>query len=312
MNAKTRYINRIQEFFPELVISSVSTNQDGLVNDILVVNEEFVFRFPKNDTWAKELLANEIRVVNLVRKYIDMPIPMFEQPADDFVVYRFIRGKPLLRNDILSLNDAAQDRLAEQLATFLRQFHNIPLNELKKHNIPQSAVNRNSDVWLQLYEDVRHELFPLMMTHAKEWVDKHFEPVLNDREWTNYEPMLVNGDVGPYHILYDKGANRINGIIDFGTAGVGDPAADFTCIIYNYGESFLRQMAKFYPMASKVIDRARFWSGTLELQWALNGIRSKASSWSWFLAHLGSAKDVLPIGNEVKNNHQNNKVGEAH
>lgn len=69
-------------------------------------------------------------------------------------------------------------------------------------------------------------------------------------------------------------------------------------IIYSYGESFLRRMAKSYPEIEEAVNRARFWAGTLELQWALSGIRASAAKWSWFTVHLGSARDVMPIGAE--------------
>ena len=114
----------------------------------------------------------------------------------------------------------------------------------------------------------------------------------------DYQPCLINGDIEPYHLLFDKASHRISAIIDFGTAGTGDPAADFACVIYNYGESFLRRMAKYYPRIKDGIDRARFWSGTLEFQWSLSGLRGRDSRWSWFTVHLGSAKDVMPIGSK--------------
>src|SRR5262249_25769450 len=128
----------------------------------------------------------------------------------------------------------------------------------------------------------------------REWVRKHFEPLLDSAEFMSYKPTLINGDLAPYHILFDTGRMQINGIIDFGTAGIGDPAADFACIIYNYGESFLRCMAKFYDGIGEAVERARFWAGTLELQWILRGLRSKETF--WFTAHFGSAHDMLPIG----------------
>ena len=295
---KPEHFERIRECFPGLNISSVRTDRGGLINDVVIVNEELVFRFPKNDTWARDLLADEIKVLNLVRKYVDMPVPTFELQSEDLVVYKFIKGRALQRGDILALGEAAQDRIAEQLATFLRQLHSVPADELRRHDIPQSDVNRSHDIWVRLFEDVGRELFPLMMAHTKEWVERHFEPVLNDEGWMNYTPTLINGDVTPYHILYDREEKRVNGIIDFGTAGIGDPAADFSCIIYSYGESFLRRMSKSYPEVGKSVERARFWAGSLELQWALKGLRSKDGT--WFMVHIGSARDVSPIGSGWK------------
>jgi aminoglycoside 2''-phosphotransferase len=296
--ADLRHLNRIRDCVPHLRIESVQPNHDGLTNDVLIINNELVFRFPKNETWARELLANEIKVIDLARAYLDIAIPDIVHRFTDFVACRFIHGSALQRNDILQLNINSQEQLANQLATYLKQLHSIPTDEVNRENIAQSDTNRGHHVWVQLFEDVKAELFPLMMPHAREWVVNHFAPLIADKHWMAYEPRLINGDTTPYHILFDRPARAIAGIIDFGTAGIGDPAADFACIIYYYGESFLHRMAAFYPEIEEAIDRARFWAGTLELQWVLRDRRSKDTKWSWLTAHLGGARDVMPIGAE--------------
>src|SRR5215217_7168432 len=101
--ADSKYLDRIRECFPHLVIEAVRANHDGLINDVLIVNDQLVFRFPKNDTWARELLANEVRVIQLARKYLDVNTPQIEYHTADLMVYRFICGSALQRNDILVL-----------------------------------------------------------------------------------------------------------------------------------------------------------------------------------------------------------------
>ncbi len=61
-----KYLKRIRETFPNLEIKLIRSNSDGLTNDVLIVNDDLVFRFPKNETWARELLANEIKVIELL------------------------------------------------------------------------------------------------------------------------------------------------------------------------------------------------------------------------------------------------------
>jgi aminoglycoside 2''-phosphotransferase len=264
------------------------------VNDVAIVNEEMVFRFSKNGPQARELLANELRVLALIRKYVDISVPDIGYQAEDFIVYRFIRGSALQRNDLLSLGEADRNRVLGQLAAFLRQLHSVPTEELRRLSIGQSDVNRSTETWSKLYDEIRKELFPKLMAHTREWVAKHFETALNDNRFLGCRPVLIHGEPAPCHILYDKSQKIIKGIVDFGTAGIGDPAADFACIIYHYGESALQRMAKFYPAIADAIDRARFWAGTLELQWALKSLRTTDPIWS--LAHLGGARDVMPIG----------------
>ncbi|MGH9956410.1 MAG: phosphotransferase family protein, partial [Pyrinomonadaceae bacterium] len=78
--------------------------------------------------------------------------------------------------------------------------------------------------------------------------------------------------------------------IDFGCAGLGDPAIDFGVIIYNYGESFMKRFYQVYPGAESYLKRARFYAGAQEVRWLLTGVE-RNDPW-WFAVHVGSAKDV--------------------
>jgi aminoglycoside 2''-phosphotransferase len=101
---------------------------------------------------------------------------------------------------------------------------------------------------------------------------------------------MVDTDIPPYHIMYDRRRRRISGIIDFGCAGLGDPAIDFGVIIYNYGESFMDRLYGVYPEAETYLKRARFYAGAHEVRWLLTGIE-RNDPW-WFAVHVGGAKDV--------------------
>ena len=293
MGVNQKYLAQIQELVPDLTIEQVELNQDGLVNDVVIINQQRVFRFPKSD-WAKTAVRHEARVLALARQFVSIRLPHFNLYSNDVVSYEFIPGKALLRDDILRQGPSTQDALAETLALFLAQLHAIPSSTLDQVGIQPSDTTRTAQDWLQLYEATQQKLYPLLMRDAKEWVHHLFAPLVEDHSFINYTPVLINGDLGPYHILYEPTSCHITGIIDFGTAGRGDPATDLACLINAYGETFLRRMAKYYPAIKKHIERARFWAGTLELQWLLGGIRS--GDLSWFTVHIGRARDIHPIG----------------
>ena len=42
-----QYLEKIQLTFPELTLEHVESNFEGLVNDVLVVNQVRIFRFPR-------------------------------------------------------------------------------------------------------------------------------------------------------------------------------------------------------------------------------------------------------------------------
>jgi len=80
-------------------------------------------------------------------------------------------------------------------------------------------------------------------------------------------------------------------VIDFGVAGIGDPALDFGNLITAYGESLIVKMRKSYPNLEKHLPRARFYAQSIELQWVLLGLETGENF--WFTAHLGTARDIL-------------------
>ena len=296
MEEKTAvYLQRIQSAIPTLQIHEYNINQDGFINDVVIVNNTNVFRFGKHE-WAEEHVLQERRCLQLVQKYVDTATPKWTTYAPDFIGYPMITGSLLQRYDILRWSNKEQDKIAEQIGTFLYQLHTIPHKEIEANNIAPSLTNRKSEDWLKLYEAVQEKLIPNMMPFAQDWVQQHFAPLVNDPSFMDSEHCIMNGDVTPYHLLVNLETKQLNGIIDFGTAGTGDPACDFACLIDAYGESFVRRVGKYYAndLAEK-IERARFWAGTLALQWALAGIR-KPDNALWATVHIGRAQDVMPIG----------------
>lgn len=289
MNIPSLYLEKIRAVYPNISFDRLDFNQDGMVNDVIVVNHEIVCRFAKHD-WAKQVLAHEARVLEVVRKYVDLQVPCFEHLEEGFVTYRYIKGEPLSRNTLLKLSQAPQNRVISQLAIFHQQLHSIPNQVLIDAGISDSDTKRSRSDWLQLYEEVQEILFPHLWRHQKTWVHELFTPVVTGELDLNYTPVLIDGDKAVYHILFDNETERISGLIDFGTAGLGDPACDIAVQLGNYGESIVSKMQSNYLMLKNVIERARFWAGTFELQWALTGLKYKDTSLS--LAHIGLARDV--------------------
>lgn len=293
MEPPAAYLDRIRAGYPELTITTARLNRDGLVNDVVVVNEALVVRFPKDDR-AHRALAQETRVLDLARRHVTVPLPDFERREADFVAYQMLPGEPLVRHALLGQDAATQAGLVEPLATFLRQLHAIPRPEVEQQAIGRSDAQRSRDDWLAFYGALERELFPILMPDARAWVRGHFAPVLDGRLSLEHEPALIHGDLAGYHLLHAPAQRRLTGVLDFGTAGLGDPAVDFASIIGEFGETVLRRMSLYDPAIVAALDRARFLADTLELQWALTGLRSRDVS--WFVCHIGRARDVLPIG----------------
>jgi aminoglycoside 2''-phosphotransferase len=292
MDIVSAHVDRIRASFPTLALDSVSYNLDGLTNTVVIVNDELVFRFPKDEV-SRAALVREAMVLELARQFVSTPIPYFEWQADDFVMYRLIRGEPLYRQGILRQDERGQEQYAEQLALFLRQLHAVPRDDVVR--ALGEAVERQPGYWLERYQDVQRHIYPLLWADQRHWIDDLFAPVLDGSlNMVHNTPVLIHDDLASYHILHSPDERRITGVIDFGMARLGDPAADFALIISTYGESFLKRMSRYDPAIDATLDRARFLSGALELSWAVEGVRT--NELSWLLVHIGRARDALPLG----------------
>jgi aminoglycoside 2''-phosphotransferase len=270
------FLQVIQENYPDLAVHTVRlVSNEGQFNTILVVNDELIFRFPRYEQGIATLLL-EINLLLQFRDSLPLPIPdpvyislASPIPGKVFMGYRRVPGEPLWK----PVFDAIQDHkilqgIASQLAQFLFALHTFPLEKLD----PSFEMHDTMQEWVTLYRDIRENLFSFMRPAARIQTCAHFEAFLNSPESFDYKPGLRHGDFGTGNILYDVRSRRISGIIDFGSAGVGDPAVDLASVSC-FGDSFYQRIQAFYPVTEAALQRAVFYKGTYALQEALHGWR---------------------------------------
>lgn len=288
MDELENYARRIREIAPGVELRSTRLNQEGLLNDVVIVNDELVFRFPKKE-WGVKRLKDELNILRLLKSHITLSIPSPFYESEDCMAYRMIPGETLRRDILMGLAEDDQQAIANQLSQFFRELHGFPVREMAYAEIPMADALMKYEGWVKAYERIREKVFPLLMPHLRDWATAHFESHLAERSNFEYELKMVDTDIPPYHIMFDREQKRIGGIIDFGCAGLGDPAIDLGVIMYNYGASFLKRLYKIYPEAETYLKRARFYAGAHEVRWLLNGVESNNPF--WFAVHVGSAKD---------------------
>ena len=209
-----------------------------------------------------------------------------------------LNGEGLL-NDVVVVNGALVFRFAKRdffykdpreearVLRLLRRHLTLPTPE-PFYDSEDALVSYEG--WVGVYARIRERVFPLLVRHAREWAEEHFESHLADRANFEWEPKMVDTDIPAYHVLFDRARRRVSGVIDFGCAGLGDPAVDFGVVINHYGESFVERFYAVYPEAETYLRRARFYAGALELRWVLQGLERGEPF--WFAAHIGGARDM--------------------
>jgi aminoglycoside 2''-phosphotransferase len=277
------YLSQIRTAIPSVVFDRVE-NAAGQFNDVLIVNGQWVFRFPRHREGVARLMA-ETRLLGALRGQLPLQIPdpqhhRFEPPVPGlaFIGYKCLPGHPITREQLAVVySEWARDDLAAQLAGFLRALHAIPLTSLPAESTPPNhPLHDRREDWVRMYAEVREKLFPAMRADARKSLTLHFEAYLDDSSLHDFTPALRHGDFGGDNILWDPVRAKALAVIDFSSCGLGDPAMDLASISTLDEDLFNRLASRYDPDPARrllLLARARFYRGTFALMEALDGLR---------------------------------------
>ena len=277
MTTKTKLVQSIRQTYPEFEYETLQLNGgEGQFNHILIVDESIIFRFPRYAQQIKNL-QREVNLLKMLQGKLPIPVPnpiYFSSRARSvgkvFMGYKMLPGRSLWRAYLQTIKEkATRKRLAKQLAAFLVSLHQLPVDLLDGQFEDHDGI----EYWADMYRSIREDLMPLMSESSAAQVSRHFEDFLGEAHKHPYVPAIRHGDFGGSNILYDPKTRKISGIIDFGSAGLGDPAVDLAAVS-TYGEPFFEMICENYPGVDALLTRARFYHGTFALQEALHGFHN--------------------------------------
>jgi aminoglycoside 2''-phosphotransferase len=268
-------LESILEVYPDLEATAARLVEGhGQNNRILIVGEQWIFRFPRYAEGAERLIR-AVKILKALRGALPLriPDPLMAQLAANsvdkvFVGYPLIEGEPLWAEAFEQLPDeASRQRVVDQLAGFLKALHDYPVGGLLPDDV---AVFDPLTQWRDLYARIRSRLYSALRCDARDAVSVLFETFLDDPRNRSIHPSLIHGDYGTSNILYDPEGRIVVGVIDFDSAGVGDPAVDLAAASC-YG---LDRFARVYPEVTAMVSRIDFYRGTFALQEALFGLEN--------------------------------------
>ncbi|MHC5115085.1 MAG: phosphotransferase, partial [Planctomycetota bacterium] len=217
----------VESQFPDLAPARLTSFGVGWDNTAYLVNDEWVFRFPRREI-AVDLIETENRLLPALADRLPLPIPvptLTGEPEErypwPFAGYRELPGHTACRAD---LDDKQRALSAAPLAEFLKTLHAVPAAEAHALGAPPDTIRR-MDVAYRT-EKVRDRLDQCV---ACGLVDDPapFRAILDDtpRDWTPAADTLVHGDLYARHVLVDDDGHP-TGVIDWGDVHVGDRAND--------------------------------------------------------------------------------------
>lgn len=237
-----KYVNSIQKDFPDFNISSIKKIGEGDNSKAFLVNEEYVFRFPKNKE-AKMQMQREIVVLPIIKPFLILQIPesKFISPDLSFLGHKIITGTPLTSIIYNSLKRNIRNSIQHSIGNFLLQLHRIDLSLLKDCNL--ETMNLKEE-YFENFEQARDFIYPNISKTKRKTITRLFTNYLGDAENFEYKPVLIHADFSEDHILIDTVNKQITGIIDFGDIVFGDPAYDYVYLLDEFGENFLNGIFK--------------------------------------------------------------------
>ncbi len=219
----------IQKTFPDIKAKSIEEFGVGWDNVAFLVDDTFVFRFPRRKC-AIPLLQREHLALPILKEHLSASIPnpsYFSTGCEEFpypfVGYQIIKGKTACS---CNLSSSSRVKLAKDIALFLKQLHSIPIEHVSACNLPFDELQRlnarrmisrlktslQNTKSLGFVEDIACYDFILDKVYDKKLV----------------QDTIVHGDVYARHLLIDD--SRFVGVIDFGDIHIGDKAVDLTIV----------------------------------------------------------------------------------
>lgn len=277
MIRKEGCIQAVKEKYPDLIIDKCTFIDQGQNSYVAVINDEFIFKFPRYKQVIEELKKENI-FLQKISSYItlDIPLPYFSsfesnEVGSVFIGYKMIEGVPLEREMLYKLEN--KHEVAAQISVFLKELHGLSVGSFNDGIVEKRDGH---EYWSNMLVKIKENIFPHIREDAKEYISKIFYSFLADRGNFRYEPVIIHGDLGSSNIIFDTEKKRVSGIIDFGQVSVDDPAIDIASLIcpMGYGEDFIELILNTYPQAESLIPRARFYVSTFALQEALFGVET--------------------------------------
>lgn len=187
----------------------------------------FVFRLGCTED-VVERHEKEARLLPWLQRFLPVAIPQPRwriAPCAEFP-YGAI-GYPKLAGRILTAEVRGaidRGRLALDLARFMRALHAVPLEDALQHGASPLSARRPA------LERLRANLLPILATRLSTscfgCVVSWWDEFLDARAMNDFEPVLIQGDLGGQNLLVDE-AGRLTGVLDWEHAAEGDPALDF-------------------------------------------------------------------------------------
>ncbi|MEZ0368404.1 MAG: phosphotransferase [Candidatus Sericytochromatia bacterium] len=221
--------------FPELEPLSLSHLGTGWDNVVYLVNQTFVFRFPRR-SMALDLMDTEWKLLDRLAPELPLqiPRPLFKGQASEsfdwpFAGYSLVPGRTACAADLTPEQRAVT---CQPLAECLKTLHGFDLQVARSLDLPGDTLAK-VDIVQRLPKTLSRLETAVSLGLIRDPQPYHdFIAALPAVTPAPRPLALVHGDLYVRHLVVDAGG-RLTGVIDWGDAHLGDSATDLS-IVYSF------------------------------------------------------------------------------
>lgn len=269
MTTEERVRRLIAKYFPSFRVQSIVVPKQGLDHLAVIVNDAFVFRFPRKARY-KRIFADETLLLEWIQPQVSLPVPRYEILAADRScgAYPLLSGVRLSPDMFGRWNRKQQQQAAEDFAQFLSLLHALPAQVARRRfHVPVSSLQRSVVSWKRNYHThVASMLTPAERSRCEEILAAFSSPIFR-----KVPAVLSHNDLYSEHILADPKRCRISGIIDFSDRAIGDPAGDIAKC-WEYGQTYVTDVREKYVSARSdptMLERSLAYYQRAQMAWVM-------------------------------------------
>jgi aminoglycoside phosphotransferase (APT) family kinase protein/pimeloyl-ACP methyl ester carboxylesterase len=291
---QTIYINQelatklIEEQF-NLKISSIELLGEGFDNIAYIINNEFVFRFPRREIGVT-CMQNEIALLPYIKKNVSFPFsyPQFIGKPSTLYSYVFAGYKMIKGNSLSDFNaELITDiNFAKILASWLKELHSIKfINEDYKLDLGDrfGHIDDKQRIEKCRVSIEKYESYFLDASFKKQDLLKILEKLSKLNFEDIQKSFYIHGDLYSRHILVDNNL-KPTGIIDWGDIHIGNPGIDLSIgyMIFdnNALEVFLNEYGNIDPQTKKLAIFRTFYHSIIILPYCYENNENKLKAWA--------------------------------
>jgi aminoglycoside 2''-phosphotransferase len=236
--------------------TAVTVMEEGQNNLVYALGDK-ILRIPRHRQAERELVR-EAKLLDILERRLPAPVPrlaLHEIDGSAVSVHRKIEGAVL--RGVETLSPRAQERLAGDLAGFLRSLHSLPTDLLR-----ELAAPAPSNEWQTLLRRFEAHVFPTIDAVAATRLRAEFGRFLQICD--SLPRSIIHGDFGTGNILVDRDY-RLSGVIDFAGCDVGDPAYDYASLAAGLGDAFTSLVLEGCAPDAGAIGRMAFYRALFPL-----------------------------------------------